>query len=111
VEKLEEYGLVSKRAYQDNPPRYEYALTEKGADFLPVLQAFAAWSAKHIFGRWPSPPWFTEGKPEQFYPVPAAGRAVTADGGNRNTRVAQAQRKLRRPRWLRSAAVARRRQP
>jgi DNA-binding HxlR family transcriptional regulator len=66
--RLEELGLVSKKEYQQNPSRHEYRLTQRGADLLPVLQAFAAWSAKHIPDRWASPKWFTEGKPEHFYP-------------------------------------------
>jgi DNA-binding HxlR family transcriptional regulator len=66
--RLEELGLVSKQAYQAKPVRHEYHLTRAGADLLPVLQAFAAWSAKHIPDRWGSPKWFSEGKPADFYP-------------------------------------------
>lgn len=66
--RLEELGLVTKQAYRSNPVRYEYRLTHAGADLLPVLQAFAAWSAKHIPDRWASPKWFSEGTPEDFYP-------------------------------------------
>jgi DNA-binding HxlR family transcriptional regulator len=69
---LEEIGLVSKRAYQSNPTRHEYHLTRAGADLLPVLQALANWSAVHIPGRWSAPKWFTEGKPEDFYPPDAS---------------------------------------
>ena len=68
LERLEEYGLVTGTAYQDNPARYAYHLTERGADLLPVLQALAAWSGKHIPDRWAPPPWFTEGSPRDFYP-------------------------------------------
>jgi DNA-binding HxlR family transcriptional regulator len=68
LEKLECWGLVTKRPYQDNPIRHEYRLTAKGADLLPVLQALAAWAGRHIPDRWPPPAWFTEGAPEQFYP-------------------------------------------
>ena len=66
--RLEELGLISKREYQSNPTRHEYHLTRSGADLLPVLQAFAAWSAKHIPDRWGSPKWFDEGTPSDFYP-------------------------------------------
>ena len=72
LERLEEYGLVTRTAYQENPPRYAYHLTERGADLLPVLQALAAWSGKHIPDRWAPPPWFVEGRPEDFYPPAAA---------------------------------------
>jgi DNA-binding HxlR family transcriptional regulator len=66
--RLEEYGLVTKSPYQQNPVRHQYHLTKKGADLLPVLQEMAIWAARYIPGRWSSPPWFTEGKPEHFYP-------------------------------------------
>lgn len=70
LDRLERYGLATKTAYQENPARYEYWLTERGADLLPVLQALAVWSDKHIPDRWSSPAWFTEGRPENFYPAP-----------------------------------------
>ena len=68
LERLEAYGLVTRTAYQEGPARYAYHLTERGADLLPVLQALAAWAGKHIPDRWSPPPWFAEGRPEQFYP-------------------------------------------
>ena len=67
--KLEGWGLITKAAYQANPVRYAYALTRSGADWLPVLQALAAWSARHLPERWSSPDWFTHGKPRDFYPA------------------------------------------
>jgi DNA-binding HxlR family transcriptional regulator len=68
LERLEAYGLVTKRPYQQNPLRHRYQLTKRGADLLPVLQELAAWAANHIPDRWAAPPWFVEGKPRQFYP-------------------------------------------
>jgi DNA-binding HxlR family transcriptional regulator len=65
---LEEQGLISRQAYQQKPDRFEYRLTPKGADLLPVLQSLAQWSGKHIEGRWQPPEWFANGKAEQFYP-------------------------------------------
>jgi len=67
--RLEELRLISRREYQASPQRYEYHLTRAGADLLPVLQAFAAWSARHIPERWASPKWFTDGAPSDFYPT------------------------------------------
>ena len=72
--KLEGYGLITRRPYQNAPMRYEYTLTEAGADMLPVLQALAAWARRHLPERWPSPDWFLNGQPEEFYP--AKGQAV-----------------------------------
>jgi DNA-binding HxlR family transcriptional regulator len=48
---LEGHGLIERRPYQDNPVRYEYALTEAGCDLVPSLTALTAWG-----DRWASPP-------------------------------------------------------
>jgi DNA-binding HxlR family transcriptional regulator len=74
LDRLERFGLVSLEAYQEAPVRYRYGLTRAGADVLPILQALADWSAEHIPGRWTSPPWFSEGSPQQFYPGEAGSR-------------------------------------
>jgi DNA-binding HxlR family transcriptional regulator len=46
--KLVDAGVMTKRFYQDNPPRYEYLLTEKGRDFFPVLATMLAWGDKWL---------------------------------------------------------------
>lgn len=43
LKNLEAAGLVERRRYSERPPRYEYHLTEKGADFFPVMMALRAW--------------------------------------------------------------------
>ncbi|WP_320536262.1 helix-turn-helix domain-containing protein [Pseudarthrobacter sp. IC2-21] len=46
---LVESGLLAKKAYDDGGrPRQEYVLTTKGEDALPVLNAVAIWSEKHL---------------------------------------------------------------
>lgn len=40
---LETTGLVARAAYQDNPPRFEYRLTEKGRDLWKVVTALREW--------------------------------------------------------------------
>lgn len=40
---LESTGLVERAAYQDNPPRFEYRLTEKGRDLWKVTTALREW--------------------------------------------------------------------
>jgi DNA-binding HxlR family transcriptional regulator len=67
--RLEEYELVAKSPYQRNPVRYQYHLTRKGADLLPVLQALATWASRNIPDRWSSPRWFVKGSPKDFYPT------------------------------------------
>jgi DNA-binding HxlR family transcriptional regulator len=50
LNRLVEAGVVSKRLYQDNPPRNEYLLTEKGRDFFGVLLAMADWGDRWLDG-------------------------------------------------------------
>ena len=40
---LESSGLVERRPYQDNPPRHEYRLTDKGRDLWKVTTALREW--------------------------------------------------------------------
>ncbi|WP_429423595.1 winged helix-turn-helix transcriptional regulator [Nocardia sp. GAS34] len=41
-------GLLEKRAYQNEPVRYEYVLTEMGADFWSVLLAMTRWGDRWL---------------------------------------------------------------
>jgi len=50
LKRLEEAGIVEKRAYQERPVRYEYRLTARGADLLPVLREMVGWANRHISG-------------------------------------------------------------
>jgi DNA-binding HxlR family transcriptional regulator len=50
LERLLEHGVVDRVAYQDNPPRYDYRLTEKGADLAAVVLAMTAWGDRWVFG-------------------------------------------------------------
>ncbi|WP_246872140.1 winged helix-turn-helix transcriptional regulator [Nocardia rhamnosiphila] len=40
---LVDRGILTKRAYQERPVRYEYVLTDFGRSLRPVLVALAAW--------------------------------------------------------------------
>jgi DNA-binding HxlR family transcriptional regulator len=44
---LEEAGVVERVAYQENPTRFEYLLTDSGRDLVPVLDALLAWGVQH----------------------------------------------------------------
>ncbi len=44
--KLVDAGILRKEPYQEHPPRYEYRLTEKGRDLVPILTALLAWGDK-----------------------------------------------------------------
>ena len=50
LKRLEMAGVVVKKAYCDKPIRYEYELTGKGRDLMPMLDAMVAWAGKHVPG-------------------------------------------------------------
>lgn len=47
---LVDRGIVERVSYQDNPPRYDYRLTEKGADLWLAITALREWG-----DRWEAP--------------------------------------------------------
>ena len=48
--RLEEQGIVTRVPYQERPPRYDYRLTEKGADLWRVMTMMREWG-----DRWAAP--------------------------------------------------------
>lgn len=44
---LESAGVVTRKPYQDTPPRHEYRLTDSGRALIPVLDALLAWGQTH----------------------------------------------------------------
>jgi DNA-binding HxlR family transcriptional regulator len=50
LKRLELTGVVEKTAYSQKPLRYQYELTQKGRDLLPVLEAMERWARKHVAG-------------------------------------------------------------
>lgn len=47
LQRLVEEDILERRAYQSNPARYEYFLTEKGLDLWPALIALMNWGDRH----------------------------------------------------------------
>ena len=43
LNELVAHGVLERRLYQERPERYEYRLTAKGRDLLPVLLAMSLW--------------------------------------------------------------------
>ena len=50
LKRLEDHGLITKSAYQTNPVRYAYALTDKGRALGPVLREMVIWGNAHYPG-------------------------------------------------------------
>ncbi len=48
LRELEERGLISRTSYNEIPPRVEYALTAKGYDALPVVEALRVYGARWL---------------------------------------------------------------
>lgn len=45
---LEADGLVSRTVYPEMPPRVEYALTERGQSFMPVMRQLLDWAFNNL---------------------------------------------------------------
>ena len=52
---IEKAGLAKRKAYQSKPKRFEYELTKKGRELLPVMQAICRWGNKHYPETWVPP--------------------------------------------------------
>ncbi|MFJ9870987.1 winged helix-turn-helix transcriptional regulator [Streptomyces sp. NPDC101165] len=50
LRRLETAGLLQRRAYQSEPVRHEYLLTDKGRDFFGVLAAINTWGDRWLTG-------------------------------------------------------------
>ncbi|HET7924045.1 MAG TPA: helix-turn-helix domain-containing protein [Rhodanobacteraceae bacterium] len=50
LKRLEEAGIIEKKAYQERPVRFAYSLTPKGRDMGEILIAIVRWGRKHIPG-------------------------------------------------------------
>ena len=44
---LEEHELITRELYQEHPPRYEYHLTPKANELLPVLAGLLEWGDRY----------------------------------------------------------------
>lgn len=50
LRKLVEHGILERVRYEERPPRYEYRLTEKGADLYPVIASLVTWGDRWMAG-------------------------------------------------------------
>lgn len=47
LEELQAAGIISRRTFNETPPRVEYRLTAKGQDLTHVMDQLDAWARKH----------------------------------------------------------------
>ena len=50
LKRLEEYGLLEKKPYQEKPVRHAYELTLLGLELKPVMMEIAKWGLRNIEG-------------------------------------------------------------
>ena len=50
LKKLQEDGLVSRKMYQEIPPRVEYTLTARGESLLPHIIGLEQWAIANMSG-------------------------------------------------------------
>ena len=48
LKKLTDNFILTKVAYQQNPVRYEYRLTDKGRDLYPIILSMVHWGDTHV---------------------------------------------------------------
>jgi len=48
LRRLEAAGIIERKLYQSNPPRYSYHLTPDGLELAPVLAILAKWGLRHF---------------------------------------------------------------
>ncbi len=79
LRKLEEYGLIERRPYQERPQRFEYHLTPLGRTLAPVVTMLRDWGDEHLAGQTGPPVLFRHSCGEILHPVvccQACGREV-----------------------------------
>jgi DNA-binding HxlR family transcriptional regulator len=47
LKNLEEHGVITRRLYEEHPPRAEYLLTPKGRELGPAMRALQVWGQKN----------------------------------------------------------------
>jgi len=47
LDDLEQHNIITKQSFAESPPRVEYSLTQKGQDFVPILEKMADWGTKY----------------------------------------------------------------
>lgn len=67
LKRLEAVGIIERVQYEERPPRFEYLLTKRGCDLLPILQEMARWATRHSPDVWRPSPEFFANTPQQLW--------------------------------------------
>src|SRR4051812_452690 len=81
LRRLEEFGVLERRMYSEHPPRYEYHLTEAGADLPRMVLPLKGGGDSHV-NPGQAPVVFEHTCGAEFHPLPvcAACRALVGAG-------------------------------
>jgi DNA-binding HxlR family transcriptional regulator len=71
---LVDRGVLERRRYQERPSRYEYVLTEKGADLFPVIIALMQWGDRWASKKGPPVLLYDRATDQPVEPVLVDGR-------------------------------------
>jgi DNA-binding HxlR family transcriptional regulator len=66
---LVDNGILDRVQYRDRPPRYEYHLTARGRELLPVIVTLTEWGDRHLAG--------PAGPPREFEHLDCGGHVVS----------------------------------
>lgn len=67
LRKLVEHGVLTKKRYEEHPPRYEYVPTEAGRALQPILHGLMQWGDRYV----------TEGPPPTVWEHSCGGELRT----------------------------------
>lgn len=56
LQRLQQFGIITAVAYQENPLRYEYHLTDKGLDLYPIIVSLTRWGDRWMRAKGEPPP-------------------------------------------------------
>ncbi len=51
LRQLEKDGLITRKQYNEIPPRVEYSLTELGKSLSPVFKEMSMWGKEHVLNK------------------------------------------------------------
>ena len=57
LKELEADGIITRKQYEQIPPRVEYSLTERGRELWPILHRLAHWARGEEFDGDKEPAW------------------------------------------------------
>ncbi len=101
LRRLEEAGIVRRRAYQRRPARYEYLLTRRGADLFSVLREIVRWGNQHLPRTATAPPGWLERAGRAAVRAAEAADSEVVPGSKKSPKRRQEVRKtLRNPRRI-----------